>query len=68
LWVAELEVHLKRGKKTGFVRKDVNTRQVALFIVMTIEGMAGILKGLDDPALFEVLFASFKNYLQTIEA
>ncbi|MEO7043496.1 MAG: TetR/AcrR family transcriptional regulator, partial [Gemmatimonadaceae bacterium] len=41
LWVAELEVHLKRGKKTGFVRKDVNTRQVALFIVMTIEGMAG---------------------------
>ena len=68
LWIAELDVHLKRGKKMGFVRKDVNTRQVAHFVVMTIEGMAGILKGVDEPGLFDVLFASFKNYLQTIEA
>lgn len=68
LWIAELDVHLKRGKKLGFVRKDVNTRQAAHFVVMTIEGMAGILKGLDDPELFEVLFASFKSYLRSIEA
>ncbi len=68
LWIAELEVHLNRGKQTGFVRKDVNTRQVAHFVVMTIEGMAGLLKGVDDPGLFDVLFASFKNYLRTIEA
>ncbi|MDQ2890314.1 MAG: TetR/AcrR family transcriptional regulator [Gemmatimonadota bacterium] len=68
LWIAELEVHLKRGKKLGFVRKDVNTREVAHFVVMTIEGMAGLLKGLDDPALFAVLFASFKTYLQSLEA
>lgn len=68
LWITELEAHLKRGKKAGFVRKDVNTRQVAHFLVMTHEGMFGLLKGLDNPGLFEVLFAPFKNYLRTIEA
>ncbi len=67
-WIAELDVHLKRGKKLGFIRKDVNTRQVAYYVVMTIEGMFGLLKGLDDPAMFDVLFASFRNYLQSIEA
>lgn len=68
LWITELEVHLKRGKKTGFVRKDVNTRQVAHFVVMAHEGMFGLLKGLNNPGLFEVLFAPFKSYLRTIEA
>ena len=68
LWIAELEVHLQRGKKLGFIKKDVNTSQVAHFVVMTHEGMYGLLKGLNDPGLFEVLFASFRNYLRTIEA
>jgi TetR/AcrR family transcriptional regulator, transcriptional repressor for nem operon len=67
-WIAELDEQLKRGKEMGFVRKDVNTRQVAHFVVMTQEGMFGILKGLNDPGLFEVLLTPFRNYLRTIEA
>lgn len=66
LWIGELEVHLKRGQKTGFIRRDVDTRQAAHFIVMLHEGIYGLIKGLDDPDAFNTLFAPVKEYLRSI--
>jgi TetR/AcrR family transcriptional repressor of nem operon len=66
LWISELEVHLKRGQKTGFVRRDVDTGQAAHFIVMVIEGMYGLIKGLDDPEAYSTLLAPVKDYLRSI--
>ena len=68
LWIEEMEKHLKRGKKAGFIKADVNTRQVAHFVVMAHEGFYGMLKGLDDPRAFAALFDSLKRYFQTIQA
>lgn len=68
LWIEEMEKHLKRGKKAGFIKAEVNTRQVAHFVVMAHEGFYGMLKGLDDPRAFAALFDSLKRYFQTIEA
>ena len=48
LWIDELELHLKRGQRACFVRRDVDTRQAAHFIVLLHEGTYGLLKGLDD--------------------
>ncbi|WP_413612739.1 TetR/AcrR family transcriptional regulator [Bdellovibrio sp. HCB-110] len=66
LWIDEMETHLKRAKKAGYLKSDVNTRHVAHFVVMTHEGFYGMLKGLDDPKAFEAMFDSLKRYFETL--
>jgi len=68
LWIDEMDKQLKRAKKNGYLKSDVNTRQVAHFVVMAHEGFYGMLKGLDDPRAFDALFDSLKRYFQTIAA
>lgn len=65
-WIDEMEEHLKRGKKNGFIREEINTRQVAHFVVMAHEGFYGMLKGLNDPRAFKALYDSLKMYFETI--
>ncbi len=66
LWIDEIDKHLKRAKKSGYLKTDVNTKHVANFIVMAHEGFYGMLKGLDDPKIFSALYASMKLYFKTI--
>ncbi len=66
LWINEMEKHLKRAKKSGYLKSDVNTKHVAHFVVMAHEGFYGMLKGLDDPKIFSALYASMKLYFKTI--
>ena len=68
LWIDGLERHVRRGQKAGFIRRDVNARQVAHFVVLMHEGVYGMLKGLGEPDVFRTLFASVKSYLRSIEA
>ena len=68
LWIEEMDAHLKRAKKDGYLKSDINTRQVAHFVVMTHEGFYGMLKGLDDPKAFDAMFDSLKRYFETIKA
>lgn len=65
-WIDEIEKHLKRGKREGYIRADVNTRQVAQFVVMSHEGFYGLLKGLDDTKAFDALFGPLKTYFSTL--
>lgn len=62
LWISETQIHLKRAKKNGYLKKEINTKQVAHFIVMAHEGFYGIIKGLDNPKAFDALFDSLKIY------
>ncbi len=66
LWIDEMDKHLKRAKKSGYLNADVNTRYVAHFVVMAHEGFYGMLKGLDDPKIFTALYDSMKRYFRTI--
>lgn len=66
LWIDETDKHLKRAKKAGFLKSDVNTKQVAYFVVMAHEGFYGLLKGLGDPRAFDAMFISLKRYFGTI--
>lgn len=66
LWIDEMDKHLKRAKKSGYLNADVNTRHVAHFVVMAHEGFYGMLKGLDDPKIFSALYESMKRYFKTI--
>ncbi len=66
LWIDEMNSHLKRAKKFGYIKDDVDTREVAHFVVMAHEGFYGMLKGLDSPQAFSVLYQSMKRYFKTI--
>lgn len=68
LWISEMDKQLKRAKKNGYLKSDVNTRQVAHFVVMAHEGFYGMLKGLEDPRAFDALFDSLKRYFQTLKS
>jgi len=68
LWIDETDTLLKKAKKDGQIKADVNTRHVAYFIVMAHEGIYGILKGLADPKAFDALYDSLKRYFQSIRA
>jgi AcrR family transcriptional regulator len=67
-WIDGIETHLQRAKKIGLLKRDVNTTQVAQFIVMAHEGFYGLLKGIPDPKLFQALLTSLKAYFRTLEA
>lgn len=67
-WIDGMEQELKRAKKSGYLRDDVNTRQVAHFVVMAHEGFYGMLKALDDPKAFNALYDSLKRYFETLKA
>lgn len=66
LWIDEIDRHLKRAKKNGYLKKDVNTRQVAHFVVMLHEGFYGMIKGIDDPSIFPTLYSSMKKFFDSI--
>jgi TetR/AcrR family transcriptional repressor of nem operon len=68
LWIDEMDIQLRRAKRSGFLKAEVNTKQVAHFIVMAHEGFYGMLKGLDDPKIFKVLYESLTRYFLTIRA
>lgn len=67
LWIDETDKHLKRAKKNGLLKKDVNTRHVAQFVVMAHEGFYGMLKGMQDAKTFDVLYDSLKLYFDSIQ-
>lgn len=65
-WIDGMEKELDRAKKSGQIRSDVNTRQVAHFVVMAHEGFYGMLKVLHDPKAFTSLYNSLKAYFETL--
>jgi len=67
LWIDETDKHLQRAKKNGFLKKGINTRHVAQFVVMAHEGFYGMLKGLRDPKAFDTLYDSLKIYFDSIQ-
>lgn len=63
LWVDETERFLQQAKKQGYLKEGVDTRQLAVFIVMFEEGAFGMVKSLGDKKIFDSLYLSFKNHL-----
>ncbi len=66
LWITETDRHLRRAKKDGYIKPEVNTRRAAHFIVMAHEGFFGMLKGLEDPKAFDALYESLKRFFDSI--
>lgn len=69
-WIDGIKVQLDKGKFLGFVNKDVNSHQAALFIVMAHEGFYSTIKGVgyENGDTFKALYKSLHKYLNQLAA
>ncbi len=68
VWIDETRKHLKRAQDEGYLKHDVDTRQVAEFVVMMEEGSGAIMKNLMDRKVYWALYEGFKQYLESVSA
>ncbi|HEV2138376.1 MAG TPA: TetR/AcrR family transcriptional regulator [Nitrososphaerales archaeon] len=66
LWIDETEKYLKKAQAEGYLKKNVNARQVAEFVVMVEEGSFAMVKNLRDKKVYWALYESLKQYLESI--
>lgn len=66
LWIKGVEKGLKRAQIRGYLRKSVNLRHLAEFIVMTHEGAYGMVKSMKDRKVFKSPHAQLRDYLQSL--
>lgn len=66
LWIDETERFLKKAQELGHLKENVDTRQLAVFIVMFEEGAFGLVKSLGDRKIFDTLYLSFRNHLLSL--
>jgi hypothetical protein len=67
-WIDGVETAIKRGQRSGHIRKSVKARDVAEYVVMSQEGFFGITKGLRDKSIFRSLLASLESHFAGIRA
>ena len=65
-WISETEKYLKKAQTEGYLKKDVNTRQVAEFVVTVEEGSFAMVKNLRDKRVYWSIYESLKQYLESI--
>lgn len=66
LWIEETEKYLRKAQAEGYLKKNVNPRQVAEFVVMVEEGSLAMVKNLRDKKVYWALYESLKQYLESI--
>jgi TetR/AcrR family transcriptional regulator, transcriptional repressor for nem operon len=66
LWIEENEKYLKKAQRDGYLKPQVNPRQVAEFVVMVEEGSFAMVKNLRDRRLYWSLHDSLKLYLESL--
>lgn len=63
LWIDETEKYLIKARDGGYLKKDVDARRLAEFIVMVQEGSFGLVKSIGDRKIFNSLYDSLRDYL-----
>lgn len=66
LWIDGTEEHLRKAQEEGYLRKDVDPRHVAEFVVAVEEGSFAMVKNLRDRDVYWSLYESLKQYLESV--
>ena len=66
VWQKTVEDALKRGKKQGTIRADVDYKAAALFVVSAWEGCIGVAKNMQSPKAFEICMKQLHGYVQNL--
>lgn len=67
LWIENIEKAVVKGQDSGSIRKDVNGRQVAFFIMSGYWGIRNFGKLEDDKSCYIVYLKEFRNYLNSLK-
>lgn len=66
IWQETVEDALKRGQQAGEIRKDVDYRAAALFVVSAWEGCIGVAKNMQSPKAFESCMKQLHVYVESL--
>jgi TetR/AcrR family transcriptional regulator, transcriptional repressor for nem operon len=67
-WIDETRKQLKRAQTEGYLKPNVDVRQVAEFVVMMEEGYAALGKNLRDRRVYWSVYEGFRQYMDSISA
>lgn len=66
LWIEGMAEHVERGRRTGYVRRSVKARAVAQYVVVSLEGVFAIIKGLRDKSVVPTFLSSMRAFFATL--
>lgn len=66
-WVTVVKQALTRGKRSGEVRKDVDSAETAFFIVSALEGCIGMSKNTQSVTAFRGCLGQLSRYLESLK-
>lgn len=66
IWTGAVAQDLERGQAEGIVRKDVEPRKIAAFVVASIEGSFGLAKGAQSAALLRSNLEVLGTFLESL--
>jgi TetR/AcrR family transcriptional repressor of nem operon len=66
IWTDAVAKDLARGQAEGTVRKDVDARKIAAFVVASIEGSFGLAKGAQSPAMLRSNLEVLSSFLESL--
>ena len=66
IWTEAVAKDLARGQAEGTVRKDVDARKIAAFVVASIEGSFGLAKGAQSPAMLRSNLEVLSSFLESL--
>lgn len=66
-WQQLMTTALEKGKKEGYVRKDVNPKQVTLFVMSGYWGVRNFGKLENDKKAYQPYLKELKNYLNSLK-
>jgi TetR/AcrR family transcriptional regulator, transcriptional repressor for nem operon len=65
-WIDGIEAHVRRGQRSGHVRRSVDARAVAEYVVTSHEGVFSIIKALRDKRVLSSLLTSMETFFAAI--
>jgi AcrR family transcriptional regulator len=65
-WIDKTEDHLKRAREGGYLRDDINIRELAEFIVTFQEGTFAMGKAMGDRKIFDSMYKNFKRHIDAV--
>jgi TetR/AcrR family transcriptional regulator, transcriptional repressor for nem operon len=63
IWIEGLAAHVERGRRTGYVRRSVKPRAVGEYVVVTLEGIFAVVKGMRDKSVVPTSVSSMRTVL-----
>ncbi len=66
IWTDAVAKDLKRGQAEGTVRRDVDARKIAAFVVASIEGSFGLAKGAQSAAMLRSNLEVLGSFLESL--